>query len=318
MKTLSLGKSGIEISSIIMGMWQAGKQYWTGIDDNSIQEAISAALDSGVNTFDTAEEYGEGYSEQMLGKALKGRREKAVILTKVFSNHLKYEQVIEACHRSLKNLGTDYIDNYQIHWPSGSWESEKVPIEKTMRALEDLKRHGKIRSIGVSNFSLAQLQEVGAIDSLQSPYSLFWRHIEKEITHYCHENQITVFAYSPLAQGVLTGKFRPGHVFERGDNRKSNKLVDEETFPMVEKALSAILPIAQSRNTTITQLALAWVIAHRQTAAITGVRNAAQIVENAKAAQLKLGNDEIVAMETAAAEIARKFIDDPVPWFWNP
>ena len=159
MQTRNLGKSDIKISPIIMGTWQAGKSMWVGIEDTETSKAMRAAFEAGITTFDTAEVYGDGHSEQIVGQALSDVRDKIVYATKVFSNHLKYNQVIEACERSLKNLKTDYIDLYQIHWPAGSWDSEIVPIEETMRALNDLKKQGKIRSIGVSNFNRQQLEE---------------------------------------------------------------------------------------------------------------------------------------------------------------
>ncbi len=321
MKYLTLGRSTLSVSSIVMGMWQAGKEYWVGIQDRDIQAAIATALEAGVNTFDTAEEYGSGQSEKALGEGLKGKRDKAVILTKVFSNHLKYDQVIASCHQSLANLRTDYIDLYQIHWPSGSWGSEPVPVEETMRALNFLKSEGKVRSIGVSNFSLAQLKEAsqfGQIDSLQSPYSLFWRYIETELAPYCRENQITILAYSPLAQGILSGKFAPGHRFETGDNRKSNKLVEKSLFPKVLNAVDALRPIAERKGCSLSQLALAWLTSHPNTAALAGVRNANQILDNAKAGDIPMTEDEMAQLETISLPIYHFFQRDAVPWTWNP
>ena len=172
METRMLGSSGLKISSIIMGTWQAGKDMWTGIDDNQITDAIRAAFDAGITTFDTAEAYGRGYSERILGAALADVRDRVVLATKVFANHLAFDQIIAACHRSLKNLKTDYIDLYQIHWPSGSFGTRPVPVEETMDAMSKLKEEGKIRAVGVSNFSRRQLEEAvqyGPIDSLQPP-----------------------------------------------------------------------------------------------------------------------------------------------------
>ncbi|MGD1922517.1 MAG: aldo/keto reductase, partial [Pleurocapsa sp.] len=175
MKTRSLGTSNVLITPILMGTWQAGKRGWSGIDDNESTAAIRAAVDAGITTIDTAEIYGEGHSERIVAKAVSDIRDRLIYASKVFPNHLKYEQVIEACDRSLKNLKTDYLDLYQIHWPSGSFNSEVVPIEETMKALNKLKADGKIRAIGVSNFSRTQLEEAaqyGRIASLQPPYSL--------------------------------------------------------------------------------------------------------------------------------------------------
>ena len=145
METRSLGTSDIKITPILMGTWQAGKRMWSGIDDNESIEAIRAAVDAGITTIDTAEVYGQGHSEQIVAKAVSDIRDRLVYASKVFANHLKYEQVIEACDRSLKNLNTDYLDLYQIHWPSGSFGNEEVPIEETMKALNKLKEDGKIR-----------------------------------------------------------------------------------------------------------------------------------------------------------------------------
>ncbi|MFM7882850.1 MAG: aldo/keto reductase, partial [Microcystis panniformis] len=228
-----LGQTNIEITPLLVGTWQAGKKMWAGIEDEESIRAIRAAFEAGITTVDTAEIYGEGHSESIVAQALSDVREQVIYATKVFANHLKYEQVIAACDRSLKNLQTDYIDLYQIHWPSGSWNTEIVPISETMTALNYLKAQGKIRAIGVSNFSRSQLEEAsqyGRIESIQPPYSLFWRSVEKEIMPYCVENNISILAYSPLAQGLLTGKFRNGYQLAAEDHRIKNKLFHGENF----------------------------------------------------------------------------------------
>lgn len=153
MEKRKLGKSDVQITPILMGTWQAGKKMWVGIEDADSIKTIRAAFEAGITTIDTAEVYGEGHSERIVAEALSDVREQIQYATKVFPNHLKYQQVIEACEGSLKNLKTDYLDLYQIHWPSGAFNSEIVPIEETMKALNLLKEQGKIRAIGVSNFS---------------------------------------------------------------------------------------------------------------------------------------------------------------------
>jgi len=319
MRFVILGKTDIHLSSIIMGTWQAGKSMWTGIDDNQSEKAIHAAMDAGITTFDTAEEYGKGHSERVLGKALKGRRDKVNILTKVFANHLAYDQVIAACGRSLKNLGTDYLDLYQIHWPSGSFRSKVIPIEETMEALMELKNAGKIRSIGVSNFSLDQLQtacEIGPIDSLQPPYSLLWRHVEGDLMDWCQENHVTILAYSPMAQGLLTGKFGPDHQFDKGDHRKANRLFHPDVYPRVQDTVAALRPIAQEKGISMAQLALAWVTAKPGVCAIAGARNAQQATDNAKAGDLVLGTDELDRMDRASRPVVDLIDDNPVLWKW--
>jgi len=264
MELRSLGTSEVKITPIIMGTWQAGKEMWVGIDDSETIKALRAAFEAGITTIDTAEYYGNGHSERIVGEALADVRDQIVYATKVFSDHLRYDQVMEACHGSLKNLKTDYLDLYQIHWPAGSWGTELVPIEETMRALNDLKKQGKIRAIGVSNFSRAQLEEAsghGRIDSLQPPYSLFWRYLEKDALGYCIENNITVLAYSSLAQGLLTGKFGPDHKFVKGDHRARNRLFQADNYQRVQQALDNLRPIAGRYEVSLAQLALAWLIA---------------------------------------------------------
>lgn len=315
-----LGTSNVQITPILMGTWQAGKRFWVGIEDEDTLKAMRAAFDAGITTFDTAEVYGEGHSEQIVGQALHDVRDQVVYATKVFANHLKYDQVIEACDRSLKNLKTDYIDLYQIHWPSGSFNTEIVPVEETMKALNHLKQQGKIRAIGVSNFSRAQLEaaaQYGRIDSLQPPYSLFWRQVEGDAMPYCIENNITILAYSPLAQGLLTGKFGPGHQFEKGDNRADNKLFKGENYERALASVEQLRPIAERHQCSLAQLALAWLIAQPQTCAIAGARNAQQATQNAKAADVQLSADELAEIDAIGRTVTDHLDDSRVMWEWG-
>jgi len=317
MQLRKLGRSDIHISPIIMGLWQAGKDMWVGIDDKQTTRAIRAACDAGITTFDTAEAYGKGHSEKILASATSDIRNKLVYATKVFANHLKHDQVLDACHRSLKNLQTDYIDLYQIHWPSGSFGTKKVSIGETMGALNALKEQGKIRSIGVSNFSRRQLQEAasyGQIDSLQPPYSLFWRHVEKDAMSFCIENKITILAYSPMAQGLLTGKFGPEHKFAKGDIRAKNRLFQPDMYARVQDALAKLRPIAERKGVTPGQLALAWVISHPGTCAIAGARHADQASENAAAAALSLSGDELSEIDEIGRGVTDILDENPVMW----
>jgi myo-inositol catabolism protein IolS len=317
MKCLELGSSGIRISRVVMGTWQTGKAMWVGIDDDESTRAIRAAFEAGITTFDTAEYYGHGHSERVLGEALADVRDQVVYATKVFPNHLKYKQVVNACHKSLKNLKTDVIDLYQIHWPAGSFGSKKVPVEETMRALTDLKDQGKIRSIGVSNFSRAQMEEAvqyGPVDSLQPPYSLFWRQVEKDAIPYCVENGITVLAYSSMAQGILTGKFGPDHKFEKGDHRVDHRLFQPEHYARVQKALDGLRPIAERKGITLGQLALAWLTAQPNTCAIAGARSADQIRESAGADDVSLSAEDLKEVEAIGRTVTDPLDDDPVQW----
>lgn len=320
METRELGMSGIQITPVITGTWQAGKTMWVGVEDTETIKAIRAAFEAGITTIDTAEVYGQGHSERVVAEALSDVRDQAIYLTKVFSNHLAYQQVMDACENSLKNLKTDYIDLYQIHWPSGSFGSEAVPIEETMQALNDLKQQGKIRAIGVSNFSRTQLEEAaqyGRIDSLQPPYSLFWRYVEKDAMPYCVDNQISIIAYSPLAQGLLTGKFGPGHQFAPEDNRSKNKLFQGELYNRAQQALEKLRPIAERYQTSLCNLAIAWLIAQPQANAIVGVRNAAQAVENAKAGDIHLSQEDLAEIDAIGRIVTDRLDDNPVMWNWG-
>ena len=319
MKKRSLGNSSVQITPIIMGTWQAGKKMWAGIEDKESIEAIRAAVDAGITTIDTAEVYGSGHSEQIVAQAVADIRDRLEYASKVFANHLKYDEVIKACDRSLTNLKTDYLDLYQIHWPSGSFGNEPVPIEETMNALNKLKEDGKIRAIGVSNFNREQLAEAskyGKIDSLQPPYSLFWRKIERDAIPYCVEHNISVLAYSSMAQGLLTGKFSSGHEFKLDDHRSANVLFQGENFQRAQQALKELKPIAQQHNCSLAQLALAWLIAQPQGNAIAGARTAAQATDNAKAVEVNLSSEELQLIDRIGRQVTDHLDDNPVMWDW--
>jgi aryl-alcohol dehydrogenase-like predicted oxidoreductase len=183
-----------------------------------------------------------------------------------------------------------------------------VPIGETMGALNELKEQGKIRSIGVSNFSRRQLQEAAEysrIESLQPPYSLFWRQVEKDAMSFCVENKITILAYSPMAQGLLTGK---------GDIRATNRLFQPDMYARVQAALSKLRPIAERKGITLGHLALAWVASHPGTCAIAGARNADQADENAKAGSITVSNEELSEIEGIGRGVTDYLDEDPVMW----
>lgn len=202
-----LGKSGIQVSSLSLGTWAfAGGKLWGDSDDRQAIDTIHCALDSGINLIDTAERYGNGKSEEVVGLALKGRRSDAVLATKVYTDALHYDDVITHCEASLKRLRTDYIDLYQIHWPNPN-----IPLDETYGAFEDLKKAGKIRASGICNGGptcMRELRESYDVAMNQLPYSLIWRIGEKKLIPAAVQSGVSVWAYSPLAQGLLTGKFR--------------------------------------------------------------------------------------------------------------
>ena len=204
MRYRELGRTGKQVSVIAMGCWSfSGGATWGDQEDRDSIAAVHAALDAGINFFDTAEGYGRGKSEEVLGEALVGRRDEAVLATKVSRNNLAPEQVPLSCEASLRRLRTDHIDLYQIHWPS-----REVPFEETAEALQKLVEQGKIGAIGVSNFGvidLPQFVDVCRVESNQLPYSLIWRAIEFGIVDACQAAGAGILCYSPLAQGLLTG-----------------------------------------------------------------------------------------------------------------
>jgi aryl-alcohol dehydrogenase-like predicted oxidoreductase len=317
MRYRTLGKSELKISTIIMGTFQAGRQKWTGIDDAQSTGAIRAAFDAGINTFDSAEAYGKGHAERILGAALCDVRNKVVLATKVSPNRLGYDQVFNACHGSLKRLRTDYIDLYQIHWPSGSFGGKVVPVEETMAAMIRLKEQGKIRAIGVSNFSQRQVEEAagfGPVDSVQPAFSLFWRHAADDSMAYCNDHGISILAYSPMAQGFLTGKFGPDHEFMKGDHRSKNKLFQPENYVRVQKALARLQPLATDMRVSLAELALAWVISHPGTCAIAGARNADQATLNARAAEVSLSAGTLAQVDEIGRLVTDFLNEDPVMW----
>jgi aryl-alcohol dehydrogenase-like predicted oxidoreductase len=186
-----------------------------------------------------------------------------------------------------------------------------------MRAMNDLKQQGKIRAIGVSNFSKSQLEEAsgfGRIESLQPPYSLFWRHVEKDAMDYCVKNNVSILAYSPLAQGLLTGKFGPDHRFAKGDHRSKNRLVKPEDYRRVQQALSRLRTIAERLGVSLAQMALAWLVAQPKTCAIAGARKAEQVLDNAKAAEVRLSFADLTEIDDIGRAVTDYLDDNPVMW----
>jgi len=297
-----LGQSGISASTIAHGTWAIGGWMWGGTDEEQSIRAIHASLDAGVNFIDTAPAYGLGLSERIVGRAIQGRREKVILATKCglvwhttqgtyfveengarIHRYLGAESIRYEVEQSLSRLGTDYIDLYQTHW-----QDSTTPIEETMETLLDLKRQGKIRAIGVSNCTLDQLRQyqmVGPVDTAQELYHMLHRSLEAAYLPYCKRNNVAVLAYSPLANGLLTGKADPGRVFPPGDLRHSNPLFSRESRLRVQEMLDRMRPVADGNGLTLGQLAIAWTIAQPGvTHALVGARNAAQAAENAAAA----------------------------------
>ncbi|MCC6446233.1 MAG: aldo/keto reductase [Armatimonadetes bacterium] len=311
-----LGQSDMEVSAVSFGCWQAGKDGWTDVDDGASVRAMRAAFDLGINLFDTAEVYGGGHSEEVVGRALEGIRDKVLIATKVGSHHLKADQVREALEGSLKRLKTDYIDLYQIHWPNAD-----VPLAETMGELVVQQEAGRIRSIGVSNFNARQMAEAsryGRIDSLQPPYSLFWRHVEKDILPYCAANHIGVIAYSPLAQGLLAGKFSRETRPPEGDVRSRNVLFQGETYDKCLESVEEMRRIAAAHGKTVANVAINWLLARTaMSSAIVGARTPEQAQGNVDATGWSLTPEETGLLDKLGRQVM-SLVDEnnPVLWRW--
>lgn len=315
MRYRELGSTGVRVSVLSMGCWALGGDATWGPQDvpDSIA-TVHAALELGVNTFDTAEGYADGESEVMLGRALLGRRSEAVIASKASRGNLSAESVRQACEESLQRLQTDYIDLYQIHWPSRS-----VPLDETLEGLDRLKAEGKIRAVGACNFGVADLSDLLArrrVASNQLPYSLLWRAIEFEILPRCVDEGVGVLCYSPLSQGLLTGKFAvPGAVPEgrartrlfassRPQARHGDPGAEEEVFGALEEIGEICAEIRQPMAT----VALSWLLQQPGViSAIAGARRPAQIQQTAQAVDLAL-SPETVARLSAATEKVKRLI----------
>ena len=310
MQQRELGSSGIQASVVAFGAWAIGGGPWWGpTDDAESIRAIHAALDAGINLIDTAPVYGFGRSEEVIGKALKDRRDRAVIATKCGlwwdddTGVLHFEQLGFKVRRtldprtirlevetSLKWLGTDRIDVLQTHWQAP--EAFKTPIADTMACLMDLKQQGKIRAIGASNVTPAEMDEYlrcGALDVCQPRYSLLDRRIEADVLPYCHKNKVATLVYSPLEQGLLTGKIGMDKKLTADEFRNRIAWFKPANRQCVLTMLAGWKDLTEKYHCTIGQLVIAWTVAQPGvTCALCGARKAADAVENAGAGALHL------------------------------
>ena len=313
-----LGRSGLKVSEITFGNWVT---HGVQVDDATAIATIHAALDVGISTYDTADVYGATRAESVMGEALKGhRREGMEIFTKVYwptgpgvnDRGLSRKHIMESCNGSLRRLQTDYVDLYQAH----RFDYE-TPLEETLRAFDDLVRQGKVLYIGVSEWTAGQIRQAAQIceemgfDRLvsnQPQYSMLWRVIEAEVVPTCEELGIGQIVWSPIAQGVLTGKYPPGQP-PPSDSRATSS---DEGASMISRwlrddvltAVQGLMPIAADLGLTPAQLAIAWVLANPNvSAALVGASRPEQIASNAKAAGVKLDADVLAAIDVALAGV---------------
>lgn len=307
MRLKKLGYSDLTLSVIGLGTWAIGGegwQYsWGPQDDQQSIQTMYHALDLGINWIDTAAVYGLGHAEEVVGKALKGMSEKPIIATKcsrkqgadgLLYSELKRKSVIQEAEASLRRLGVETIDLFQIHWPKPDED-----IEEAWEAVTQLIRDGKVRYGGVSNFQIEHIQRCQAVSpvaSLQPPYNMIVRYIEDDIIDYCGDNNIGVICYSPMYKGLFTGAFSRGRIaaLPDTDHRKFDPHFQEPELSANLQLVDDLRGLADQKGVTVAQLTLAWTLRHPQmTAAIVGGRKPEQLDETAAAGAVVLSAEEI-------------------------
>lgn len=321
MEKRKLGYSDLYITPVGLGTWAIGggeNPYgWGPQDDKDSIATIQRAVDLGINWLDTAKGYGHGHSEEVVGQALKGRRDKVIVATKCgilwkedgseIYGHLKKASIKAECESSLKRLQTDVIDLYQIHWPMPDED-----IEEGWGAIAELVKEGKVRYGGVSNFNVEQMkriQKIHPIASLQPPYSMVKREVEAEILPFCKENNIGVIVYSPMQAGLLSGKMTKERVagFPADDWRHGSPDFQEPALSANLELVEKLRPLAAQKGQPVSNLALAWVLRRPEvTGAIAGARRPDQIAETARTADWKLSADEIAQIDRYLQERDQK------------
>lgn len=319
MLTREIGHSSIRASAIGLGTWAIGGWMWGGTDETASIRAIQASIDAGVTLIDTAPAYGQGLAEEIVGKALLGRRDKVILATKCGlvwhtqqGNHffdyaggpvhryLGKDAIIYEVEQSLKRLRTDAIDHYITHW-----QDPTTPIDETMEALGQLKSQGKIRSIGASNTNKNDVQQylaAGQLDAIQEEYSMVKRDVEQSLAPLCMENGVSILSYSSLALGLLSGKIGADRVFGGDDQRQDNPRFSLSNREKVAHLMDAIAPVAEAHSATMAQTIIAWTLQQPGiTFSLCGARNEQQAIENARAGQLRLTRMDIETINRAAS-----------------
>ena len=300
----------LSVTAVGLGTWAMGNDFFGHVDDSESIYALRAGIDAGINLIDTAPAYGAGHAEEVVGKAIKGYRDKVVVATKCgiirtkddFVKNLKPESVLKEIDDSLRRLKTDYIDLYQLHWPDPN-----TPIEETLEAIEKIKSAGKFRYLGVSNFTPEQMDEVRKIAdivSLQPQYSMLDRSIEKEVVSYCQENGMGIISYGTLAGGLLSGKFKEIPTFKEGDYRgQFYNYYHEPEWSKIQKVIKVMRSVAREHNKTVAQVAINWTFSQLGiTSVLVGAKNDKQARDNAAACSFTLTLDDLQKINKAIRE----------------
>lgn len=322
MELRPLGPSGIRASAVAFGAWALGGWRWGGSDEKTSIDALRAGLDAGINFIDTAPAYGFGRGEEIVGKAIEGRRDQVVLATKcglvwdepkgVFffasddkgrkddgprriHKYLGAERIRKDLEASLKRLGTDHVDLLLTHW-----QDPTTPVEDTVACFEGLKKAGKIRAYGACNATVADLERYGALDADQERYSMLDRKLEATNLPWCRARGAAVLAYSPLEHGLLTGKITADRKFNEGDLRLGHASFTPENLVRVGALLDRLRPTADRHAATLSQLVIAWTIAQPGlTHALVGARTPEQARENARAGEIRLSPEDKAAVDAA-------------------
>ncbi|MEO6893390.1 MAG: aldo/keto reductase [Ginsengibacter sp.] len=324
MKMRTLGKSEVKVTPIAFGAWAIGGWMWGGADENDAIKAIHTSYDAGITTIDTAPVYGFGKSEEIVGKAMKNKsRDSYQLLTKFGMNWTSEQgdfyfdtidndgkpikvykwaskdRVIKECEDSLRRLQTDYIDLYQIHWPD-----KTTPVQETFEAVQKLIEQGKIRAAGVCNYNTELVDDAMQtiqLASNQVPYSLINRGIENDVIPQAIKKGMSIIPYSPLQRGLLTGKIKPGHKFEKGDSRKGNPFFTDENIRRANELLKKLDPIAEKHKASLAQLVLNWTMNQPGIGCVlAGARNEKQVKDNVGALEFNLSNEDMELITEAS------------------
>ncbi len=310
MKYSELPGTGLTVSKITLGTWAIGGSHWGERDDAQASAAINAAIDAGITVIDTAPAYGSGHAEELIGRAIRGRRDKVIIATKCgldidngFRNNLSPAYMEKELGDSLRRLGTDYIDLYQCHWPDPA-----TPIEESMKAMLKFREQGKVRHIGACNFDGPQLLESlrhAKIATLQPHYSLLERGIEGGVQRTCVENGVSIIPYAPLGGGMLTGKYTEPPKFRKDDARSFfYKFFQKRYWPGVKALLDVMRDIAASKNAKVSHVAIAWLLARPGVATVlAGARNPEQVMENTGGLDVILSAEETALLDAVSAKV---------------
>lgn len=291
-----------------LGCWVFGPDQWQGPAKEELLATMGLALQYGLTHFDTASDYGDGRSELVVGQFLRDKRDRVFLASKASIDEMNAQLMLERVNQSLARLQTDWIDLYYIHWPR-----QGKDLRPLMEGLELARQQGKIRAIGVSNFSveqMAQVAEVGKIDAHQLGYNLFWRVAEKDVMPYCRQHGIALVTYSSIAQGILTGKFPRDLQLGPGDQRAEIIFFEPELWPYIYEGVERLKGLAQEIDRPLAHLAIRWVL-HQAgiSSALVGARKVYQIEQNIQALAGHIPAEIFERMTEISAEVIKNIPD---------